>query len=508
MAENIERSSSPLAEPSPIVVRRTRASTTSSISPRKLAAASSKPEAEVMFVDAPKAELDHRLYDTDRIRVAYDFARKRLQDDHGNARKLTRRTRLAFLLHQGHCLEALQEGITEECQIQIQTFETVMDYEVWLKAVLPPFLRDMVADLANMKWNQSLANAADFVKIRCAELRDKSRVQKTPGFELLSGKNQWTEIWTNYVAEAEIHKEYGYTRKDQTTTYRAVNDACHYAQLDLPSTLICIRTYAQRNGAFHNNVDADIINTHFTKVAKTLHMTIQDLYSCVPVERMEEGLELRRWFYDLKDEWFVCDDLNDPESWLATPALMKVRDDMRRSGTKSAPSTPTKPSASQPSRSPHTKKVSSQRSAAQLKYLQTEISAPPHYRLPTLEQMPPAHDYTPAKRDVSENANPSDRPLKRFRVESWASVVIRKTEVHEKFQDLEKAEDVLAQATKSLAAQVEEVKAKRTALAKAKTELGNAAADVRALYDRTPSPPAELQDEMEKLGVVGSDRSI
>ncbi|SMR43703.1 unnamed protein product [Zymoseptoria tritici ST99CH_3D1] len=469
MEDDGRRSESPTVEPSSIVVRRARALTApAKITFKETAPATSKPQDDTTTSDEPvtlDAEPDHRLYDADRIEVSYKWTCDRL-----DKRNITPRTGWALQMHQLRCLKALRHGVTDDLQREIQDFESTMDTESWLKAALPDDMYAMTQEVIALRWLQVLALVGDFVKMDCAKIREAARNMQREGVNLLSGRYQWTEISAKLKEEKLIHEKYGDARKDQTKTYRQVYEAARYAQLDFDEVCLCIHTYGQRNGVFHNDIEDKIREGYFSKLASTLYRTNQELYSLVPVEHQETADLLRRYFRKLRDRWFECYELDNPDTWQATEDLKQDRIKRRQSGESSVPSTPKKPSVAVP-------KLSPIQTDASTKYLQTPIAAPPHYRLPTTEQMPPAQNHRPAKRDLSENAPPSGREAKRSRNAAWQTVVHRDIELHNKQQEIENHDEVYAQ-----------------------LELGNMIADLRAVHG--PDPPEDLKVEMEKLGVT------
>ncbi|KJX95779.1 hypothetical protein TI39_contig1051g00017 [Zymoseptoria brevis] len=498
MEDDGRRSESSTAEPSPIVVRRARALTApAKITFKETAPATSKPQDDTTTSDEPEtldAEPDHRLYDADRIEVSYKWTCDRL-----DKRNITPRTGWALQMHQLRCLKALRHGVTDDLQREIHEFESTVDIESWLKAALPDDMYAMTQEVIALRWLQVLALVGDFVKMDCAKIREAARNMQRKGVNLSSGRYQWTEISAKLKEEKLIHEKYGDARKDQTKTYRQVYEAARYAQLDFDEVCLCIHTYGQRNGVYHNDIEEKIRKGYFSKLASTLYRTNQELYSLVPVEHQETAHLLRRYFRTLRDRWFECYELDNPDTWQATEDLKQDRIKRRQSGESSVPSTPKKPSVAVPKSSPT-------QTDARTKYMQTPIAAPPHYRLPPMEQMPPAQNYRPAKRDLSENAPPSGREAKRSRDAAWQTVVHRDIELHNKQQEIENDAEVYAQCKLAVATQRQRLLEKKNAHTVSLAELGNMIVDLRAVHG--PDPPEDLKVEMEKLGVTEKSQDM
>ena len=77
-----------------------------------------------------------------------------------------------------------------------------------------------------------------------------------------------------------------------------------------------VKTYAERNGAVHSDIDDYIENLHWSKLAMAIYTNLQDVDRVIPATLMHELPKWKETILYVRNQYFgVPIDLQDPDSW-------------------------------------------------------------------------------------------------------------------------------------------------------------------------------------------------
>lgn len=226
---------------------------------------------------------------------------------------------MALATYWAACTEAVQGGVTEALQRQIQQFERDMQTNDWVTKVLPPLYHKLMKDLIDLRWYQILAIVGDWMNLRCTELRIAVKATKNPEHvKSLGDSQQWSAISRVMGIEEQ---SYIAGKEKEAPTFVAVLEACSAGRMNRDRTMRCVKLYAERNEAFHSGVKEHIKAYEYPTVAQMLHDALADLESICPAEKTVEKQFLKEHFEEMRDTWFKLMVVDNPITWQATDAL-------------------------------------------------------------------------------------------------------------------------------------------------------------------------------------------
>lgn len=187
---------------------------------------------------------------------------------------------------------------------------------------------EVKAALLELREMQYLARYGDYLEITAGQVRLHAGASKLPGWETISGKYQWTEIWQMLEAEEVrfMEAEEGSLRPSVDGPYPmhlAIKNACTSMGYDFDFIKWSIHTYVKRNVTFHEDLEGLIARRKFIQLAHALFQDLRDIWWVFSESRSQTNLKhLEAVILDHIDCWFDCSlDRENPEAWIVRRAL-------------------------------------------------------------------------------------------------------------------------------------------------------------------------------------------
>ncbi len=262
----------------------------------------------------PQPEEDVNYYTQNRHQQGLQYSEARL------TRKISPVTH-AFMKKYHDAYEHALESTTERNIGAVFAYDELLHSKAFLQREFSNSEMELVHELQRLRELEFLASYGDYLGANTSELRHRSRELKTPYYEQLSARSNWTTIAERLTVQIQANSS------AEVGVKAAVYAACMKIPLDYDQTMWAIQAYAERNGHCHNDVGEFIENMQWTKLAKRINADLHDMPSAIPLTRLAELPSWIKAIETVRDRYLAVNKDDDPETWVPANRALELTEE-------------------------------------------------------------------------------------------------------------------------------------------------------------------------------------
>ena len=267
----------------------------------------------------PQPEPKLSDYTDGRIRQSLQFAEQFLK-----YRRLTPRSNSMANEYKEASKAALladENDVKNQHIVEIRMFDKSFSQEAFLRQEIPELV-DLEQEVPKLRRLMYLGRYGDYLSSNLKKILYVSGEKETTGYEKLSAQHQWTTIAAAIREETRVDADWSSIPKNDTIAglrvTTAVSVVCDGLGIEKESMFQAIQQYAERNTAFHNDLQTLIDRCVWPDLAVHLKRDLDELPSIIFPENIQDLRHMRTLLEGIRDDWFdtAGPDPANPATWI------------------------------------------------------------------------------------------------------------------------------------------------------------------------------------------------